>query len=867
MSNKILNYPKNLKILLKNIFCNNVAKRNSMFYLCTMKIRQSIFYNFNFYNFYFLILVISIFLTIKNTFAQEKIEEKCTFSLEGTLHDAHHQPLTNANVFLKNVDKNTNKFTTTDTQGKYKITELCAGNYTLVCEYVGFQTLETTIFIDQNTQTQQITLADDEASHLLDLTIIGEKISLTETSTQAFGQLSGVQLQRQKGKSLGEMLKEITGVNTLQTGNTISKPVIHGLHSNRVLILNNGIRQEGQQWGAEHAPEIDAMLATRLTVIKGANAVRYGVDAMGGVILVEPPLLPKNDNNQGKTNGKTDISGQINALAMSNGRGGVISGHLEQKFHKNWAGRLQSTYKRMGDVESPNYMLTNTAMKELNFSGNIGFKKENFEAEAFFSSFQTDLGIMRNAHSGNLTDLANAIDKQTPQIVLPFGYFIDNPRQNVQHNLLKLNFLYKNENLGNFSLQYGFQDNKRREYDRRVQVSSDVPTLDLDLQTHTLDAFWEKFLGKKWQSSAGINLSSQYNTYNARTGIRPLVPQYQNQGFGAFFIQKYIERTWELELGVRYDYRFLDVKKFNLQNVLQNPQFTFQNTSLNVGFLYHLPKNSHFRINVSSAWRPPNVAELFSEGLHHGSGVIEEGNATLSTEKAYKMIASFQRIFTKENKFALQADIYGQYIDNYIFAKPSEIRATIRGFFPVFNYTQTPTFFYGLDLSYQYEFLKNVQIQGKASFIHAQNLGNVGGKNLIFIPANRTDVLLQYEIPSLRRWKNIIFQGGFLWVFRQNQSPKTVSVRELSEGTSNIDLKTEIFDFSPPPPAYFLLQADVSAVYPLKKNKEHNDKKYFIIGIRGENLANVAYRDYMNRFRYYADEIGRNITLRLQFNF
>lgn len=40
-------------------------------------------------------------------------------------------------------------------------------------------------------------------------------------------------------------------------GLLLPNPVIHGLHSNRILILNNEVRQEGQQWGADHAPEID----------------------------------------------------------------------------------------------------------------------------------------------------------------------------------------------------------------------------------------------------------------------------------------------------------------------------------------------------------------------------------------------------------------------------------------------------------------------------------------------------------------------------------------------------------------------------------------------------------------------------------
>ncbi len=704
-----------------------------------------------------------------------------------------------------------------------------------------------------------------DTTHLSHTEIVGEKINPSETSTQALSTLQNRNLQRTQGKSLGEALKEIAGVNSLQTGNTISKPVIHGLHSNRVLILNNGIRQEGQNWGAEHAPEIDAMLATRLTVVKGANAVRYGADAMGGVVLVEPPLLPKNRL----------FGGQMNLIGMTNGRGGVASGYIESKFHKNWAGRVQGTYKKLGDAQSANYILSNTAMQELNFSSNIGFYKDNFEVEAFYSRFQTNLGIMRASHLGNLSDLAEAIDRQIPQMTGDFSYNIRNPRQYITHNLLKINSKYKTANFGEFSLQYAFQNNDRKEFDVRVQVSSDIPTLDLYLQTHTFDIFWEKNYMNIWQTNVGINFISQFNTYNASTGIRPLVPQYENQGFGAFFIQRLVKKYYELELGIRHERRFLDVKRFDLQNKLQSPSFSFQNTALTLGFLYHLPKISHFRANISTAWRPPNVAELFSEGLHQGSGVIEEGNQALISEKAYKFIFSYQKNHLKNTIFSTQIDIHWQYIYDYIFSKPTKVRTTIRGTFPVLGYSQTDALFYGLDLAFRYDFLKNVAknnlknlyLQGKASLLWAENKGEIGGKYLIFIPANRAELSANYEVPESnffgkKNLKNLNFQVGLSYIFTQNRSPKVISVQTLTQET-NQQLNNEIFDFVAPPPAYFLMFADVSAEFPFGKN----EKQSISIGIKGENLANVAYRDYMNRFRYYADDIGRNITLRLQVNF
>jgi len=180
--------------------------------------------------------------------------------------------------------------------------------------------------------------------------------SLTQTQSV----LSGADLDKTRGKSLGEALKSVNGVTGLQSGASIVKPVINGLHSNRILIMNNGVRQEGQQWGSEHAPEIDPFLATQITVIKGASGVRYGSDAMGGVVLLEPPPL----------RAKPGMGGEVNLVGYSNSHQGVASGFLEGSPAAvpglGW--RLQGTAKKAGATETPRYFLNNTGFEEFNWS-------------------------------------------------------------------------------------------------------------------------------------------------------------------------------------------------------------------------------------------------------------------------------------------------------------------------------------------------------------------------------------------------------------------------------------------------------------------------------------------------------------------
>ena len=134
-----------------------------------------------------------------------------------------------------------------------------------------------------------------------------------DISTNAKSELKGIPLFQTAGQTLSGSLQNIPGINAIQTGPTISKPVIHGLHSNRILILNNGVRQEGQQWGTEHAPEIDPFIANRVTIIKGAASVRYGSDAISGVILVEPAILAPDKPLEGEVNLVAGTNGQMGA--------------------------------------------------------------------------------------------------------------------------------------------------------------------------------------------------------------------------------------------------------------------------------------------------------------------------------------------------------------------------------------------------------------------------------------------------------------------------------------------------------------------------------------------------------------------------
>lgn len=497
-----------------------------------------------------------------------KSQQNCGLSIVGRVYDANSkEPLPLAALTLTQSDK---KAVSTP-NGTFRIDHICPGETCIWVHYLGYRTDSVVLNLQQNAEVAIYLEPDIQLLEAVE--VAGQRE--TTPAGQAVSTLSGQALQAQMGKTLGELLKSIDGVTALQTGPTISKPVIHGLYGNRILLLNNGIRQEGQQWGMEHAPEIDPFVASEIKVVKGSGTVRYGADALGGVILVEPGVLPT-------ANG---LAGQFNTMYFSNGNGSVLSGSLENTL-PNWKGagwRVQATAKAAGDSRAPNYVLTNTGVRELNFSTAFGVVRERSSIQAYISHFSTELGIMSSAHIGNLTDLQRALSSDRPLIIRPFSYQIENPKQQVTHTLLKINGMWKIGSLGKLSWQYGGQRNGRQEFDRRRGNRDHIPALDLELFTHSFDIVYEKPSGKNGMTTLGLSSLYQDNNNVPGTGIRPLVPNYNSSTAGLFVIQKWAGNDWELEAGARYDFRYLQVLRFDQQNQLQKPDFQFHNATFSLG--------------------------------------------------------------------------------------------------------------------------------------------------------------------------------------------------------------------------------------------------------------------------------------------
>ena len=787
-----------------------------------------------------------------NFITAELSAQSCSLSLTGIVRSDTGEPLPGATLVIDDGKQST----VTDAHGHYRILKICAGTHLYKIQFVGFHILSGAITITENT-SRDFSLDVDVAQ--LEEVVVRAHQPLTEHVHNS-SSLNVKQLADAAGKSLGETLKEIPGVNTIQAGPGIFKPVIHGLYGQRILILNYGIRQEGQQWGAEHAPEIDPFIASNMIVIKDATAIKYGTDALGGVIVVNPPELTD----------KPGLGGKFTTVGQLNGRVGTMSGYLEGgiKKHDGWGWRIQGTAKQAGDYYSPAYSLTNTGAKELNFSAAAGVHKEKYGVEVFFSRFSTELGIFRGASVGNLTDLVNAMERPIPQSTQPFSFDIAEPRQAVAHHLFKLNAHAQRTN-GEWRLQYGYQRNDRQEFDLRRGSLLKIPALDLVLQTHTLETEWEMENTNGRILCVGLTGMAQDNANIPGTQRIPFIPNFVNYSGGAFGVAQQIFGKWKLDAGLRYDYRFYRVKGFDYRNAYYEDNLSFSNVSGTAGATLQL-KRDRLDVNISTAWRPPHVAELYSLGVHQSAASIEYGllldpittevrnisEVNFRNEQALKSIATW----TMERKrLQIIASAYVNRIANFIFLKPAGITVNIRGAYPYLRYDQTNVLFTGFDGSATWRASASVKVFSTASIIRAHNLGSTG--ELPFIVPNRFDAGARWQQSDGSR-NRLFFEMKVRRVIKQRNAPHVITPRQFLEAAENdIDLlanDNRNFDFAPAPDGYFLLGAATG--FSVKTGESRLDFRFSV-----ENALNETFREYTNRFRYFAYDLGRNFLVSIQY--
>lgn len=795
-----------------------------------------------------------IFISVFVLLSLAGFGQTCESTLTGRVTDYHSRtPLKNATLLLigPNIEVNTNA------KGDYSISKICNGSYQLEVSHPECSTVIIDIVVSGN-QNFDVTL-EHHLEELEEVNVVGQSVR-DKTNSALEEQLKLETIETYSAGTLGDALKELSGVSSLNTGANIVKPSIHGLNGSRVLILNDGVRMQDMEWGDEHAPNIDINSAGAISVVKGAAALQYGGDAIGGTIVMEQARIPQNDTIYGKT--------LINGV--SNGRGGNVTSELTKSFGEGWFVKAQASFKRLGDHEAPDYILSNTGVQEIGATIQGGRHQFTSGWDIRYSYFTSEIAVLRASHIGNVDDLIRSINNGQPEIIRPFTYDLQNPRQEVTHHLAKFKYYKRFEGLGKWNLQYDFQNNRRFEFDVRRGELDGTASIDLELTTHTLSTDFKWDAKEDYQLHVGLMGRYQENFPNPATGVRRLIPDYEKFDFGAFALGEYqLSDMLLLEAGLRYDFNRIDAQKFyqtsrweergydeDFQDLivedrgtslLVNPVFNYHNISATIGGNFQFESGAQLKFNYALAQRAPNPSELFSDGLHHSAARIELGDLRNESETSHKISAAFSKDF---DHWGFAIEPYANWIQNFILLEPTGVEFTIRGAFPVWEYRQTDARLFGSDVSAYVNWSDKWKTDHQFSIVKGKDLD--ANSALINIPAANTRNSITYSIPE---WKNFQISLESQYVFRQNEVPDNITVFSPEQQ------QDVLLEINTAPEAYHLLGIHTQMVFPVGKNKT------LTTSLAINNLLDTNYREYLNRQRFFADDLGRNILLQLKFNY
>lgn len=664
------------------------------------------------------------------------------------------------------------------------------------------------------------------------------------------------QLQQSAATNIIDAVAKQPGISQITTGSGISKPVIRGLGFNRVLVLNDGIRQEGQQWGSEHGIEVDEFAINSIEILKGPASLAYGSDAIAGVInLLAAPTLP---NGKIKANVLSNYQTNNGLIAYSANVAGNRKGFIwDLRYSNKQAHAYQNAYDGY---------VYNSGFKEHTLSGIIGLNKSWGYSHLHLSAYNLTPGIVegeRDSATGKFTKLINnqgldSLAKATSEDLR--AYASRNPYQQIYHYKAVLNnsFIMRN---GTLKASLGFQQNRRQEYGDIVNPN----TYGLYFYMNTLnyDVHYLFPENNNFNLSIGIN-GMQQSSQNKGTEF--LIPEYHLFDIGSFVIAKKNVGKWDFSGGLRYDTRmqqgldlYIDTlgmrTEANTMGAYQ--QFTafssrFSGISGSIGATYQFSEQVYTKLNFSRGFRAPNSAEIGANGAHEGSIRYEIGNPQLKAEQSLQIDHSWG---VNSKHLSVELDLFANQISNFIFSH--KLNSTlggdsIRDGFTVFKYIQGNAALYGGEVSVDIHPHPLDWLHFENAFSYVQSIQ--GGqpdstKYLPFTPAPKFTSELR---ANKRKWgkyfSNVYVKVGVESYLQQNHYYKA-------------------FETETATPAYTLVNAGIGTDF----NKAN--KTLFSLYITASNLLDVAYQSHLSRLKYAAVNettgrtgvynMGRNISFKL----
>lgn len=732
----------------------------------------------------------------------------------------------------------------TNAKGEVIIKNLPEGKHLAEISHIGYNTISEYIDV----------VGDIRKEYLLNHSVV-ENNAVIVTGTSGATQLKKVPFQvsvlkkedlfQTASSNIIEALAKKPGVSSLSTGPAISKPVIRGLSYNRVLTINDGVRQEGQQWGDEHGIEIDEASVNKVEILKGPASLIYGSDATAGVIniITNVPIA----NNTMRANIFSNYQTNNQARALNGNWAGNKNG-----FNWNLYGSLVAAADYQNKYDG---RVFNSKFSEKNFGGYAGYNGNWGYSHLLFSKFNLKAGLVEGERDVNgyfikpITGGGEAVAtdedfKSTTPLI---------PYQNIQHFKIATDNSFK---LGKnrLSLNVGYQHNQREEFGNIDDINEKELYFDLKTITYAAQLHLKETDG--WKTSVGVNGMQQQNT---NKGIEQLIPDYNLFDIGGYvFTQKSVKKI-TVSGGVRYDTRNVDISNLmdgaNIKGVAFKKSFS--NFSGSIGATAQVTKDLNLKLNIARGFRAPSIPELSSNGAHEGTIRYEYGEQNLKSELSTQLDAGFE--FNTDH---FSFDISGFYnsFSNFILYRKLQAKGGGDSTLNVdgqdltaFKFEQTKAALTGIEATVDFHPhpLDWLHVENTFSLVSGKlNEAIEGSKDLPFIPAPRLITELRGNFKKIKNnIRNAYLKFELDNTFTQNNIFTTYNTETRTQG-------------------YSLLNAGLGADIVSRKGGT-----LFSLHFAATNLTDMAYQNHLSRLKYTSENMatgrkgvfnmGRNFSIKL----
>lgn len=480
-------------------------------------------------------------------------------------------------------------------------------------------------------------------------------------------QVSHDEVLSKGGANIADALRDAPGVAGTGFAVGASRPVVRGMDAQRVKIVENGLSSSDvSDVGPDHGVPIDPLAAQTIEVVRGAATLRYGSQAIGGVVNVF--------NNRIPLKPITGLTGEGSAAYDSvsdTGEGTVTleAGQGPFAFHVDGFGRRSSNYQTP-DGEQPNSFFRGNGYS----GGGSYFFGDDSRIGASGAHYQARYGIP--------SDDTYIVMRQNKGAISSALRFKDSALQTINTDVGYADYTHSeidpatSEKLSTFN---------NKEWDGRVEAvfgalgPLSASALGVQVQDRKFSA-----LGK------GANYLLPTHTQSLAGFAFVEVPFGPLQFQGAVRIEGVrISGTPASGIGTKRDYTPV---------------------SVSAGFTYEVSDTVRLGLTAASAARAPAQTELFARGPHDGPRTFETGDPSLKIERANSLEGTLR--WKVANNGRIEASVWGARFDNYIYGALTGLTCdddgvcddTGAGGLKELNYSQRKANFYGAEIKGSFPF-------------------------------------------------------------------------------------------------------------------------------------------------------------------